>query len=174
MKAIILATVRHIPVYTHLPPTASPPMPRPCFRCAAVQRVAFTISNTIFNVCSLCHMSSLFDFCLCLPNKSISQLLCNINLHGVHLNHQVLWVPNMWRCPFRLGSELWDKGSSRKLFISAPGWPSQASQLGRAGPYRQPTAPETQDSSRDFHQVPMVFLCFWILSLVYCCQANSK
>ena len=45
-EAIIRATARHPFVYTHFSPTASPPMPHPCFRCAAVPRVAYTIRRT--------------------------------------------------------------------------------------------------------------------------------
>ena len=45
-EAIILATVRHPSVYTDLRSRASPSIPRPCFRYAAVQRVVYTIRRT--------------------------------------------------------------------------------------------------------------------------------
>ena len=43
LKVPILATVRSPLCNTLLPPTPSPLIPRPSFRCAAVARVAFTI-----------------------------------------------------------------------------------------------------------------------------------
>ena len=43
LKVPILATVRSPLCNTLLPPTPSPPIPRPSFRCAAVARVAFWI-----------------------------------------------------------------------------------------------------------------------------------
>ena len=42
-EAIIRATARHPIAYAHVSPAPSPSIPRPSFRCAAVQRVAYTI-----------------------------------------------------------------------------------------------------------------------------------
>ena len=50
-EAIILATIRHPSVYTDLSSRASPSIPRPCFGCAAVQRVAYTICLNISTGC---------------------------------------------------------------------------------------------------------------------------